>query len=141
MLLSSYLQGAVDKAKRTDPCSPAVTSMSFNQAVAAGVASSADAASGYWKQSSIQAGTRTLKITRHAAERMVERGVSRRMIHAVVDSGKLFAYKHTGGRELIKIGYYSPVNRVFVAVDQTHQKIITVIGNVPIEYVRRLINL
>lgn len=86
----------------------------------------------------VMAGARALKITRHAAERMIQRGVTKQAIGTAVNTGKLFAYNHAN--KIVKIGYYSTVTRVFVAVDQQHHKILTVIHDVPAKYIYKLIN-
>lgn len=174
LLVSSYLQGVADRLKGVDPCSSPNTSQQTQDAgaklldwtkldlagfaglAAANQSSNANSQSIVNRQT-IMAGTRMLVITRHAAQRMAERGVSREVIHLALDRGKLFAYKHVRGGGLIKIGYYLPASTVgaaknlltaegkidpkgvFVAVDQTHQKIVTVIRNVPVEYVTRLL--
>ncbi len=84
----------------------------------------------------ITVGTRTLILTKHAAQRIRERGVTVVNIQHAVHSGKLFAYAHGG---LIKIGYYDEAARVFLAVDHRHEKIITAIRNSPRKYMVKLL--
>lgn len=81
-------------------------------------------------------GERTLLITRHAAERMLQRGVTVKNIQKAVRVGKLFAYSHNG---IVKIGYYDEALKVFLAVDKRHEKIITTIKNTSKVYVYRLL--
>lgn len=129
LLVSSFAQQLMDKINRSDyldnPC-------------AVGGVLNYQAKSVELQGQTILAGSRALKITRHAAERMVERGVSKQTIGMVVNNGKLFAYNHAN--KIVKIGYYSTVSKVFVAVDQQHYKILTVIHNVPEKYISKLIN-
>ncbi len=147
LLVSSYLQGVLDKAKGVDPCPPPVTtiSKSVKYGVLGLLINKARNLDTQFNNPIVKAGSRTLIITRHAAERMRERAVGRELIHLALDQGKLFAYKHTRGGGLIKIGYYVPAGSlvgakgVFVAVNQTHEKILTVIRGVPIDYVSRLV--
>lgn len=84
----------------------------------------------------VTVGARTLTISRHAAQRMMERGVTVSHIQKAVEVGRLFAYSHNG---LIKIGYYHAASEVFLAVDRRHEKIITAITRVPRIYVHRLL--
>lgn len=80
----------------------------------------------------IDLGSRTLVVTRHASERMQERQVSIEEVTRAVRDGQLFAYLD---KKLVKIGYYDINNGLFLAVDQRHKKLITVIkfvdGNYP----------
>ncbi|QQS23066.1 DUF4258 domain-containing protein [bacterium] len=154
LLVSTQLQGIADKAKTTDPCPEPKTSLvspallASPALVLAALEGTGESAKMAKQQaiSTIKAGYRTLLITRHAAQRMAERGVSREVIALALERGKLFAYKHARGGGLIKIGYYLSDNAftgaakgVFVAVDQVHEKVVTVIRGVPVEYIRRLI--
>lgn len=92
----------------------------------------------YLTHNIIPVGQRTLYVTDHAALRMIQRSVGFQNIQHVVRVGKLFAYRHSN---LIKIGYYDEVSKLFIAVDQRHRKIVTVIAGVPAQYVTKLINL
>jgi hypothetical protein len=124
--VSSWSQGLFDKAPQTGSCIAMVGNVAANAKM-----------SGYdLENKSVAVGARTLFITRHAAQRMVERGVSVKHIRQAVSVGKLFAYSHNG---IIKIGYYHEAKQIFLAVDRHHEKIITAIARVPKEYVYRLL--
>ncbi len=69
-------------------------------------------------------GTRSIQITQHAAQRMQERGVSEQEVISAIKTGQLFAYLDD---PKVKIGYYNPGNGLFLAVDQRHKRLITVI--------------
>ena len=124
IMLSSYLQQKLDPSK-LDNC----TSQTGDRIVLGALISS-------FKDRMVGAGSRTLYISNHAMERMAQRKVTGQNLGQVLEMGKLFAYSH-GDR--IKIGYYYNASKIFMAVDQEHKKIITVIKNVPVEYVSRLI--
>lgn len=82
-------------------------------------------------------GSRVLIISHHAAERMLQRGVTVANIQKAVKAGKLFAYGHGG---IIKIGYFHEGLKVFLAVDKHHEKIITAIKGTSKFYIYRLTN-
>lgn len=83
----------------------------------------------------ISLGVRSLEITKHAAERMAERGVSLPEIRTAVQRAQLFAYLD---KDRVKIGYYDAESGLFLAVDQRHHKLITVIRKVNSGYPERL---
>ena len=91
---------------------------------------------GQLPRQTISLGVRSLEITKHAAERMAERGVSLAEIRTAVQRAQLFAYADNG---LVKIGYYDHKTNLFLAVDQRHTKLITVIRKVNNGYPERLI--
>jgi hypothetical protein len=108
-----------------------------NPCVAGGGAVMASSIGESANKTAIQVGSRVLYVSRHASERMFERGISKLNIQETVASGRLFAYTHSN---LVKIGYYYPVQRIFIAVDRFHNNIITVIRNVPERYVAELLS-
>ena len=67
---------------------------------------------------------------------MKERNISIQQIEAAFRRGELFAYVH---ENLVKIGYYDSASKVFIAVDQLHKKVLTLIHGVPEQYVQRLL--
>lgn len=83
----------------------------------------------------ISLGVRSLEITQHAAERMAERGISIAEIRTAVLHAQLFAYLDNNR---VKIGYYDARAGLFLAVDQRHHKLITVIRKVNAGYPERL---
>ncbi len=87
------------------------------------------------QENTLKAGARSVIISKHAAKRMLERSISADHITGAVEVGKLFAYQHNN---LIKIGYYHEASKIFLALDQQHKRIITVIRHVPPEYILRL---
>ncbi len=73
------------------------------------------------------------QLSRHALERMAQRGVTLEQVQATINNSESFQYFHQG---VWKIGYYDPISRIFVAeVDGT---IITVITNVKPQYIENL---
>ncbi len=85
----------------------------------------------------ISLGVRSLEITQHAAQRMAERGVTIAEIRAAVLQAQLFAYLDNNR---VKIGYYDARAGLFLAVDQRHHRLITVIRKVNSGYPERLIS-
>lgn len=83
----------------------------------------------------INLGVRSLEITEHAVQRMAQRGVSIAEIRAAVLQAQLFAYSDNNR---VKIGYYDARVGLFLAVDQRHHKLITVIRKVNSGYPERL---
>lgn len=144
LLVSSFAQQLMDKVQLNKPCPPAslentsFTYFSRYLGVFMAPMVSLQTKAVELEGQTVLAGARVLKITRHAAERMIQRGISKQAIGTAVNTGKLFAYNHAN--KIVKIGYYSTVSRVFVAVDQQHHKILTVIHNVPAKYIYKLIN-
>lgn len=90
----------------------------------------------YFAKETLQVGERKIDISLHAAQRMVERSISTGQIQSAVRFGQIFAYRHS---DKLKIGYYYDLGKLFIAVDQRHQKILTVIGGVPAKYMEKLI--
>lgn len=85
----------------------------------------------------INLGVRSLEVTQHAAERMAQRGVSLAEIRDAVQTAQLFAYLDNNR---VKIGYYDNRSGLFLAVDQRHHKLITVIRKVNNGYPERLMS-
>lgn len=123
LLLSGYVQQLVQTGN-VNPCN------------AQNIGLSIFATTHSFKNQSLEVGQRTLIITAHAAQRMLQREVTTQNIQSVIRMGQIFAYRHS---QLIKIGYYDEATKLFLAVDQRHKQVITVIGNVPKIYIERLI--
>lgn len=127
LLVSSLAQHWVQHTPAVSPCTA-----QFGTAVISAVSE----AKYPLENKQVMAGVRTLVVTRHAAQRMVERGVNLRQVEQALETGQLFAYAHNG---LIKIGYYHKASKIFLAVDKQHRKIITAIVRVPTDYIFRLL--
>lgn len=125
LMVTGYIQQTIQGVNLPNPC------------VAGGGAVVASGIGGSSNKTAIEVGNRVLYVSRHAAERMFQRGVSKLNIQETVESGRLFAYSHGN---LVKIGYYYPAQRIFIAVDRFHNNIITVIRNVPERYVTELLS-
>ena len=74
-----------------------------------------------------------LRITKHARQRMSERGVTQAQVERIVETIPPFFYYHEGRK---KSGYYDPKTRVFLAADG--DVVITVIANATPRYVEKL---
>jgi len=75
-----------------------------------------------------------LEVSNHLLNRMGKREVSIDQLQQALQL-KPFRYFHEG---VWKLGYYDVANRIFVAVDEVTQKIITVITNVQPQYIENL---
>ena len=74
-----------------------------------------------------------LQLSKHALQRMAQRGVSLEQVQSTVNNGKSFQYFHNG---VWKTGYYDPLAKIFVG--EAQGTITTVITNVKPRYIENL---
>ncbi len=74
-----------------------------------------------------------IRLSNHARQRMVERGVSPEQVRETIAHGESFRYYHTGRWET---GYYDPDQKLFIAT--SNGLVITVITSATRGYVERL---
>jgi hypothetical protein len=136
LLASSFFPQVLQKAENENAqqCVSSVRTLNstINAVLGSGLITAAE-----FENKKVQVGNRVLIISKHAAQRMVERKVTTASIQKAVSTGKLFAYAHGG---IIKIGYYDEALKLFLSIDKRHQKIITAINNSSKGYMWRLIN-
>ncbi len=93
------------------------------------------AISGGIQNQTIQIGTKAVTITKHAAQRMLERGVKLQDLAKTIEYGEKFYYFHSG---IGKIGYFDSVSEIFVAADRKNGRVITVIKGISKIYINKL---
>jgi hypothetical protein len=125
LLVSAWAQQLIE-TKGSLPCRDTGTKLSsavhpLSHTAILGVQSYADL-----ENKEVMVGARTLRITRHAAERMIQRGVTTAAVQEAVLSGKLFAYLHDG---MVKIGYYDEAKRIFLSVTASTTKSLPPFGD------------
>ena len=81
----------------------------------------------------LQIGSKEVELTKHALQRMSQRGVSLEQIQEVVSKSTPFKYFHEGAE---KIGYYDPSSKIFIG--EVQGKVTTVINNVKPQYIENL---
>lgn len=74
-----------------------------------------------------------IKLSEHAMQRMVERGISLSDLETVIKNGESFQYFHEG---VWKTGYYDPVSKIFFGVKNA--EVTTVIRDVTTNYIDNL---
>jgi len=75
----------------------------------------------------------SLRLTKHARQRMAERGVSQADVERIVATVKPFDYEHHGK---VEQGYYEPKTDIFLAA--ADGALITVIAHATPRYVEKL---
>ena len=79
-------------------------------------------------------GSAALTVSPHAAERMIQRGISQAAIEKTIASGQGFTYWHEGAW---KVGFYDAASRVFVGI--SNNTVRTVINTGP-QYIQNLMS-
>ena len=75
-----------------------------------------------------------IQFSKHALQRMTQRGVTLEQVQATMSNNQSFQYFHD---EMWKIGYYDPVSKIMVA--EANNIITTVITNVNPQYIENLL--
>lgn len=74
-----------------------------------------------------------LRISKHARQRMIERGVTEQQVREIIETVEPFEYRH---QRRTKTGYYDDKTRIFLAT--ADGILITVVADATPRYVRNL---
>jgi hypothetical protein len=80
-----------------------------------------------------QTAQQAFQLSKHALQRMAQRGVTLEQVQTTISNSKPFQYFHEG---VWKTGFYDPVTKIFVG--QAGETVTTVIANVKPQYIENL---